>query len=186
MTVDGLLDEVKEMLPVKTDETSVSEAITLGAVKYSVLKTHPAMNVAFDLKQSVSLEGNSGPYLQYTYARTRSVLAKAEESSYDPAESYMPNEEELAVMRYIYRFPEVVSEAASRYCPNLIGNFLYESASRFNGFYNKHSILGNATVQLPKHADLSVIRFRLALTAAVSQCLKNGLELLGIMPLSKM
>jgi arginyl-tRNA synthetase len=185
MTVDGLLDEVKSTLPVKVDDQNIAEAITLGAVKYSVLKIHPTVNVAFDIKQSVSLEGNSGPYLQYTYARTCSVLAKSQipnpksQANYnDQTTNPNPNSEELAILRWIYRFPEVVEEAAVRYAPNMVCAFLYELAGRFNTFYNQHSILS------ADNNDLIV--FRLQLTKAVGQVLKNGLGILGIEALERM
>jgi arginyl-tRNA synthetase len=178
LTVDGLLDEVKQLLPVKSDDKT-DEAIVMGAVKYSVLKTHPTLNVSFDIKQSVNLEGNSGPYLQYTYARSQSVLSKSKTGKEGNIEAgYTPNNEELHVLRYLYRFPEVVEEAAERYSPNLVCNYVYELAQRFNKFYNQHSILS---------ADNDYKRrFRLDLTKSVGQILENGLQLLGIKALEKM
>jgi arginyl-tRNA synthetase len=181
LTVDGLLEEVKELLPVKSSE-EINEAVAIGAVKYSVLKAQPTLNVAFDIKQSVNLEGNSGPYLQYTYARTKSVISKAGPSvmpkSCHLQVSYTINKEELHILRYLYRFPEAVEEAAKRYGPNLICNYLYELAQRFNTFYNQHSILSADNKDSKE--------FRLILTAVVSQIIKNGLILLGIEALEKM
>jgi arginyl-tRNA synthetase len=185
LTVDGLLDEVRSLLPIKVDDEDISEAVTIGAVKYSVLKPQPTMNVAFDIKQSVSLEGNSGPYLQYTFARTQSVLSKSQISNSKfqtgaklQIQNLSLNKEELAVLRWIYRFPEVVEDAAKRFSPNLVCSYLYELAQRFNSFYNQHSILS------ADNSDLIV--FRLKLTNAVGQVLKNGLELLGIAALERM
>jgi arginyl-tRNA synthetase len=177
LTVDGLLDEVKELLPVKSAE-KINEAVAIGAVKYSVLKTHPTLNVAFDIKQSVNLQGNSGPYLQYTYARTKSVLAKSQMAVSRIKADYTVNKEELHILNYLYRFPEAVEEAAKRYSPNLVCNYLYELAQRFNTFYNQHSILS---------ADNDITReLRLNLTSAVSQILANGMRLLGIEALERM
>lgn len=181
MTVDGLLDEVKsEVVKMinredKSDEEvgEIAEKVTLGAVKYSVLKTHPTLNTAFDIKTSITVDGNSGPYLQYTYARTKSVLAKNKEGVADKDwGSYEFNSEEMAVLRYLIRFPEVVEEAAIRYAPNLVCNYLYELAQKYNSFYNQHSVLS---------ADNSEAKsFRLAMTKAVGEVLKDGLNLLGI------
>jgi arginyl-tRNA synthetase len=194
ITVDGLLDEVKEEaeklihseVP-DAEKGKIAEGVTLAAVKYSTLKIHPTLNAVFDLKQSVSLEGNSGPYLQYTYARIRSVQSKSGRvgergsRSTEVLGGYKPNSEEMAVLRWIYRFPEVVEEAALKYSPNLVCNFLFELAQRFNTFYNKHSIL------TPEENSKGEGRnFRLGLTAATGQVLKNGLGLLGIEVLDRM
>lgn len=182
ITVDGLINEVKETarLLMKDYDERIVEAVALGAIKYSVLKTQTALNVAFDLKQSVSMNGNSGPYLQYTHARICSVLAKNNSPLSFPSLNLREgvggelNSEELAVLRWIYRFPEVVGEAAEKYAPNLICNFLYELAQRYNSFYNKHSILE------PESGRVEEREFRLAMTAAVGEVLKKGLNLLGI------
>jgi arginyl-tRNA synthetase len=178
MTVDGMLDEVRLNLPVKTEDGHISEVITLGAVKYSVLKTHPTMNVTFDIKQSVNLEGNSGPYLQYTFARTQSVIVKAGVHENYTSENYGMNTEEEAIVRYLHRYSEVAEEAALRYSPNLICNYLYELAQRFNKFYNQHSILSADNQE--------TIEFRLKITTAIGQVIKNGLKLLGIEALERM
>jgi arginyl-tRNA synthetase len=181
ITVDGLLDEVKDNVrPLihlegkrAPEVEEIAEKATLAAVKYSILKNHPSVNTAFDIKQSVSLDGNSGPYIQYTHARIRSVLSKAH---FDGLEAevtdYVQNDTENYILRYIYRYPEVVEEAARRLSPNLLCTFLYNLAQRFNAFYNKCSIL---SAEKPE-----IVKFRLALTAAVGQVIKNGLFLLGI------
>lgn len=174
VTVDGLLDDIKKLLEEKFHKDNL-EAVTIAAVKYSVLKTAPAMNSVFDLEKSVSLEGDSGPYLQYTYARARSVLRKAGVGVgfSDPGAKTAPlQKEELSILRYLYRFPEVVEQAAKQYAPNMICNYLFELAKRFNNFYNNCPILGN--------------HFRLTLTASCADILKNGLNLLGIEALEKM
>jgi arginyl-tRNA synthetase len=141
------------------------------------------MNAQFDIKQSISLEGNSGPYLLYTYARTRSVARKAEAdgSNFSSVQVYSAKEinpEEMAILRHIYKFGEVVEEAAERLAPNIVANYLFELAQRFNTFYNKHSILSSGSEE--------VGRSRLMLTEAVGQVLANGLKLLGIEVLERM
>lgn len=184
--IDDLLDMAVVKATVFNSDSDVAEKVGVGAVKYSVLKVGRLQDTAFDVTESVSLEGNSGPYLQYTYARCQSVLTKAkriQSSSVaatdrtDRIES-SPNEEELRVLRWIYRYGEVVEEAATRYAPNLVCNFLYELAQRYNTFYNKHSILQAQTSESTS--------FRLALTKSVGEVLKSGLNLLGISALERM
>lgn len=183
--IDDLLDLARDRakkLMVEGKRKSVNEklaeAIGVGAVKYGLLKVGRMTDTAFDLEESLSLEGDSGPYLQYTFARTQSVLSKAKELGFvvkglKIGNKVELNDEETALIRWIYRFPEVVSEAAQLYAPNLVCNFLFELAQRFNLFYQKHRILGEGVSK-----DGS--NFRLLLTAAVGQVLKNGLNLLGI------
>lgn len=229
ITVDELLDRVKSLvlLLIKKEGlaleeiSDIAEKVAIGAVKYSVLKTDPTMNALFDFERSVSLDGDSGPYLQYTYARAQSVLRKAGEvglSSPMPARggakspsggavssrlsgSNDINSEEIALLRTLYRFPEVVSEAGSNLKPNLICNYLFDLGQKFNTFYDKHSILGDANrvilseMKDPKRfggnvGDSSpsaqndkqgaIKGFRVTLTVAVGQVIKNGLFLLGI------
>lgn len=172
--VDELIDDVKNLLKPINDDKEILEAVTIGAIKYSVLKSSPLLNAVFDLEKSVSLEGDSGPYLQYTYARARSVLRKSQKtnSKVQINSKIQFTNEELAILRYLYRFPEVVEMAARQYAPNLVCSYLFELAKRFNNLYNNCPILGN---------DL-----RLRLTVATAQVLKNGLGLLGIEALERM
>ena len=154
--------------------TDQAQAVGIGAVKYFDLMHSVQSDIMFDWEKMFKLEGNSGPYLQYTYARTQSVLAKAvgiTRGSYGLFTGNLHPEEEV-IIRWVYRFGEVVEESASRYAPNLLCNFLFELAQRYNTFYNKWSILG---AQGPGERE-----FRLLLTAAVGQVIKNGLNLLGI------
>lgn len=152
---------------------SLAEKVAVGAVKYSLLKFSRDTTIYFDIDESLALEGNSGPYLQYTHARCRSVLRRAKIfNSQFPISNLNWKDEELAILRTIYQFPEVVLAAGQNYAPNLICNFLFDLASKFNLFYNKHSIL--------KAGDPELVKRRLALTVAVGQILKNGLGLLGI------
>jgi len=207
---EWLLDEVKKRLQESykmTDETA--EIVVVGAVKYSMLKVSVTQEIAFDIDESINLHGDSGPYLQYTYARTRSVLKKSEirnskhktstndKNSNDQNRDVLNLEnsnfefvsnfdirvsnltpEELSLLRTLYRFPEVVEDAARTYSPNLICTFLFDLAQKFNLFYDKHPIL--------KADSREQIAFRLALTVAVGQVIKNGLDLLGIKVVEKM
>lgn len=179
LRVDALLDEIKDMVRplIKTDTLNpvevedIAEKTTMAAVKYSILKVDPVADVAFDLKQSVNIEGNSGPYLQYTYARTRSVLSKAGAASHQ-MDSEVLNPEELSVVRAITRYQEVITDAAMKYKPSLLCTYLFDLAQKYNTFYNQHSIL-NADNE-------ATMRLRLGLTEATGQIIKNGLGLLGI------
>ncbi|HUS60506.1 MAG TPA: arginine--tRNA ligase [Nevskiaceae bacterium] len=171
---EWLLDEVKKRLTkaYKMNQ-KVAEEVTVGAVKYSLLKFNPSSEMVFDIDESINLEGDSGPYLQYTYARCQSVLKKAEkEAKGELAIKMELNEEEAALLRTIYKFPEVVIEAGDNYAPNLMTNFLFDLAQKYNLFYNRHRIIQAESEQL--------VDFRLALTAVVAQVIKNGLYLLGI------
>ena len=157
------------------EQEEVAKAVGIGGVKYNDLKQNPERDVIFDWDKILSLEGNSGPYLQYTYARAKSVLAKAQKL---PTLSYqlsVVNPEELALLRTLYRFPEVVEEAGKNYAPNLICSFLFDLAKKFNLFYDHWRIIGDPREEI-----------RLSLTSATAQVLKNGLLLLGIKPLEKM
>lgn len=170
---EWLLDEAKKRIQTAHKVTdAVAEHLAVGAVKYSFLKVGLNQDIAFDIEESISLEGNSGPYLQYAYARARSVLQKAKDSKSVIGGSLSKvGEAELSLLRYLYRFPEIVSVAAENYAPNLLCGFLFEVASRFGRFYDQVPIL---------KAPVAERGLRLALTDAVALTLKNGLTFLGI------
>ncbi len=178
---EWLLNEVKSKLKETyqmTEETA--ELVSVGAVKYSFLKVGLLREISFDIDESISLEGNSGPYLQYVNARIKSVLAKSSTSLGSgkiKVSKDLINAEEMSLLRGLHRFPEVVQEAAGSYAPNLICSYLFDLAQKFNLFYQKHPIL---------KANDSQRDFRLGLTAAVGQVVENGLRLLGIAAPEKM
>lgn len=165
----------------KKEKDELIEVVGIGAVKYALLKQGIGRDIEFDFDTSVSLEGNSGPYLQYTYARTRSVLAKLKSASWRTKlkvqkdnfsfKSLQLENIEIEILRTIYKFPEIVQEAGSSYAPNLICNFLFDLAKMYNSFYNDYPII---------RAEGDSRDFRLLLTMATSQIIKNGLYLLGI------
>ncbi len=161
----------------ESEKEEISETVAQGAVKYAFLKNRIGDNIIFDLKSSVTFEGNSGPYLQYTYARAKSVLAKVNFQNILINQLSL-NPEELSILRYLYRFPDIVAQAGTDYTPNQICNYLYELAKRFNTFYNQHSII-KADSETQKN-------IRLKITSAVAQVLENGLRLLGIKAPEKM
>lgn len=201
------LSNLSDLNDLEKDE--IAEKVAVGAVKYSLLKSDAKNDIAFDLKESVALEGNSGPYLQYTYARAKSVLRKSQEASIKNQEkapgdldsSSMIHDsplvaEELSLLHTLYKFPEVVESAASQYSPHLICNYLFDLAQKFNLFYNNVKILGDTSQKVSRVANAprndvilgtsnartpeSTAEFPLVLTEACAQIIKNGLDLLGI------
>ncbi len=173
-----LLIKNGELTPAQREE--IAEKVAVGAVKYSLLKYGAKTQIAFDLNESVALTGSSGPYLQYTYARARSVLRKLDGvrglETFTPA-SVILNGDELSLARWLARFPEVVQDSATDLAPNLICEHLEATAQKFNVFYDKNPIL---------KAEAATKELRFLLTAAAAQVLKNGLNLLGIATLERM
>lgn len=152
----------------------ITSKVAIGALKWNELKRDPIKDIVFDWDEILNMEGNSGPYLQYTYARTQSVLQKSKIKMSNiklGKGEFQLEPEELSVLRMLQRFCEVVQDAAETYSPNLLCNYLYELAQRYNAFYNKYRIL---------EAESSSKDFRLALTEVTGTVLKNGLKLLGI------
>lgn len=172
ITVEWLLNEARSLIQKNfkcSDE--VGEQIGQGAVKYALLKSGIGQDVIFDFEKSISFEGNSGPYLQYTYARAHSVLVKSKFliSNYSkklPISNIQLNIEESILLRTLSRFEEVIAQAAEELAPDVVAKFLYDIAQKFNGFYNQHKIVDNS--------------FRLWLTEATAKILQQGLGLLGI------
>ena len=149
------------------------EQAILGAVKYAFLKQRIGPDIIYDPAESVSLEGNSGPYLQYAHARARSVLAKAGKQSAKTVETLEAGERSLA--REIGRYPAIVQKAVEDLMPHHICTYLYELAQAFNRFYEH-----NRVVDDPREAE------RLVLVALYADVLKDGLTLLGIVAPDKM
>ncbi len=165
----------------KTLAPETIEKVGTGAVKYALLKNSIGNNVEFNFNESVSFEGNSGPYLQYTFVRCISILnkfANTEDISTKTGDiNFVVKEEELAILRRLVKFEETVVAACQMYSPNIMCNYLYELAQEFNLFYQKHSIL---------NSDSDTKEFRLLITRAVARILHNGLFLLGIETVEKM
>jgi arginyl-tRNA synthetase len=150
------------------EKENIAKAVGVGAIKYFDLSHHPTSDIIFDWEKLFLLEGNSAPYLQYTFARTQSVLrkAKAQDTKYNKQDI---NDEEALLLRSFPRFSETIIDAAKNYSPNLLANYLFDLAQKYNNFYNQHRIIGSENQGL-----------RIMLTIAVGQILKNGLTLLGI------
>lgn len=159
------------------DRENAVKAIALGAVKYSLLKVRLGKDIIFDFDKSLSIQGNSGPYLQYTYARCKSILRKAKASTKQRNFKDI-SKEELDILRLLMRFPEQVKEAAERFSPNLVCSYVFALAQAYNLFYNTKPVLQAETKEAKE--------FRLLLTAATAQVIKNSLSLLGIKTLERM
>jgi len=184
LTLDWLLDEVKKAVkkivdsdrsrvtPGMTDEEKqqVIDIVSIGAIKFSMLKYAPQTDITFDIEKSVSLEGDSGPYLQYTYARAKSVLRSAAYNYIPGAEAKDLEVEERALLQKIEHFESILEESAGDYSPNTLAEYLLEFARSFNLFYQKHPIIKSG----------EKMELRLALTCAVAVIIKQGLYLLGI------
>ena len=165
----GKLDGLTE-----SEVEEISETVGLGALKYFLLKVDPRKNMLFNPRESIDFNGNTGPFIQYTYARIRSVLRKAAEEGFK-AVSYaavVPNEKEIALIQSLADFPSVVEEAGRDYSPAVIANYVYELVKQYNQFYHDYSIL--------KEEDAAVKSLRLALCEQTARVVKTGMGLLGI------
>jgi arginyl-tRNA synthetase len=160
----------------ETEKENICRQIGLGALKYFILKVDPKKNMTFNPSESIDFNGNTGPFIQYTYARIRSVLKKAEEKNitygdrdYD---NLIPNDKEISVIKLLNDFPALVREAADELSPALIANYCYDLAKEFNQFYHDFSILGEE--------DPGKREFRLKLAVMTGSVLEKALWLLGI------
>lgn len=181
--IDKAKEDLKQYIKVETltseEVEEITEKVAIAAIKYSLLKVTRTQDMVFDYETSISLEGDSGPYIMYSYARAKSILREAKvESNEFKIESGLDSEEEVGVLKLLSLFPEKVSEAAREYAPSIVANYLYDVAQSYNKFYNTHSVL--------KAESEDVKQSRLALTQATAQVLKNGLGLLGIETVEKM
>ncbi len=157
------------------EKNDVSHKVGIGALKWNDLKGDPKRDIVFDWDEVLNMQGNSGPYIQYTFARAGSILTKAGKNGSVAATDVSINEDENSVLRRLYQYPEVVVEAAKNFTPQVVATYLFGLAQRFNGFYNLNQVVGGENEE-----------FRLRLVAATAQVLKNGLSLLGIEVVEKM
>ncbi len=166
--IDVVAEEARERAG---DRQTDAEAVAIAALKFAILRSKPGQNINFDPETSLSFEGDSGPYLQYTHARLSSLLSKAADEGMMPA--HAPAFDDLAdIHKIIYRFPEIVREAIVEYAPHTVAIYLLEVARAFNSYYGAHKIVDTN--------DREGTANRLALVRAVQILLNNGLHLLGI------
>ncbi|NRB58433.1 MAG: arginine--tRNA ligase [Winogradskyella sp.] len=163
--LDGYNEEEKKAL---------YKTIGLGALKYFILKVDPKKRILFDPKESIDFQGNTGPFIQYTYARIQSILRKSENNNNVTlsAVEVSLHDKERELLKQLELFPEVIQNAASQHSPALIANYTYDLVKDFNSFYQNVSILG---------ADSdSEKTFRVQLSKSVGQTIKNAFSVLGI------
>ena len=155
------------------ERDDVLRMIGLGALKYFILKVDPRKTMLFDPSESIDFNGNTGPFIQYTHARIKSVLRKSGED-YNAVDisAVEPNEKETSLIQKLADFTAAVSDAGRNYSPALIANYVYDLAKEYNQFYHDYSIL--------KEQDEKVRAFRLLLSATVADVICRGMSLLGI------
>jgi arginyl-tRNA synthetase len=153
------------------EKMRIYRQVGMGALKYFILKVDPKKNMTFDPNESVDFNGNTGPFIQYTNARINSVIRKGESIEKASGSGEM-NEKEIALVRMMYEYPDMLKEASRTLNPSLVANFLYELAKEFNQFYHDNSIL---SADSPDQVSL-----RLLLVEGLGRIINNGMELLGI------
>jgi len=158
------------------EAADIARIVGLGALKYFILKVDPRKNMTFNPKESIDFNGNTGPFIQYTYARIRSVLRKAEESGYRAqVQEQLADclaDKELSLIKNLYEFPVVVKEAGNNYSPAVIANYVYELAKEYNQFYHDYSVLYETNSDLRD--------FRILLSDQTAKVIRTALYLLGI------
>lgn len=152
----------------------IAEMVGLGALKYFLLKVDPRKNMTFNPAESIDFNGNTGPFIQYTYARIRSVLRRAAEAGMEMTDysAVIPNDREVALVQRLADFPSVVAEAGRNFSPALIANYCYDLVKEYNQFYHDCSIL--------RETDSAVRSLRLALSEATARVVAAATGLLGI------
>jgi len=172
--ISAELGKLDGLTPAETD--NIIRIISLGSLKYFILKVDPRKNMTFNPKESIDFNGNTGSFIQYAYARIRSVLRKAAEQSID-IKSDIPTDTQVAakeqsIIQILADYPSIVREAGETYSPACIANYVYDLVREFNQFYHDYTILGET--------DPHVKYLRLALSANVAKVIRSGMSLLGI------
>ena len=184
ITGESLINDVRLLVIEKIADRDLSEEemenisndVCISALKYSILKQSIGGDIIYNFEKSISFEGDSGPYLQYSYARANSILEKAKKENLSPSFKILPKET-AEVEKLLYRFPEIVARATKEFGPHYIANYLIELARSFNSFYGNNQIVNKNNKESS---------YRIALTEAFSIVMKNGLHLLGINAPEKM
>lgn len=162
----GKLDDYSD-----EEKNALYETIGQGALKYFILKVDPKKGILFNPKESVDFNGNTGPFIQYTYARIQSILRKEKATAFNESDINL-NENEIEIIRHLNNFQENIQKAADDLSPAIVANYVYDLVKLFNSFYQNHPILKAETIDLKN--------FRLLLTQWTSHVIYNSLYLLGI------
>ncbi len=184
ITGENLISQVEELVKEKikardfseTEKSEIAQSVSIGAIKYSILKQAVGGDIIYDFEKSISFEGDSGPYLQYSYVRAKSILEKAGPKNLDIEIADFPKEVST-LEKLLCRFPEVVLKSSELLSPHVIATYLIELSSAFNAYYAQNQIIDDKN-------PLSL--YRLAITSAFVQTMKNGLWILGMSAPSKM
>jgi arginyl-tRNA synthetase len=181
--IDDLIDDIRESIykvikdkfPKKKAE-EISEKVAIGAIKYALIKLSPDRNVMFNKEEIIRYEGDTGPYLQYTYARANSILKKEKIKGTIDA-SLLKDEREIMLLKILAKYPLILEKAARDMKPNYLANYLYMLTENFNNFYQNVPVL---------KAEPELVKARLKLVESVKTVIESGLNLLGIPVLEKM
>ena len=168
-------DKVNKLENITENEAQeIARVVGMGALKYFILKVDARKNMLFNPEESIDFNGNTGPFIQYTYARIRSILRKADEQGIVPQKltTCELSDKEISLVQHLQGFAAAVRQAGQDYNPSCIANYCYELVKEYNQFYHDFSVL--------REEDEAKRAFRLALSAAVSQVVRNGMGLLGI------
>lgn len=168
--IDAVSEEVAEVSAGRDIDEKTKSDIAIAAIKFSILRAKPGMNINFDPETSLSFEGDSGPYLQYTHARIQTLIEKAKEQGITA--ELQSGIEISDLEKIMYRFPEVVELAITEYAPNYIVTYLLEIARSFNSFYGSNKIIDTDNKEISAH--------RIAIARSAQIIIKNGLWMLGI------
>jgi arginyl-tRNA synthetase len=157
----------------ESEKLDTNRMIGLGALKYFILKVDPRKRMLFNPEESIEFQGNTGPFIQYTHARIKSLLRKAEEMNIPNIGVYQNLEGiERELIKHILNFPSIVQEAASEQAPSVIANYTYEMVKTYNGFYQQLAILNDE--------DVAAVHFRIDLSRKTAAVIAKGMKLLGI------
>ena len=156
----------------KEEKNSLYSTIGLGALKYYILKVDPKKRILFDPEASIDFNGNTGPFIQYTYARIKTLTNNVKEKTFSIDESLKIENKEKELIKHLGRYPEIISLAGNQYSPAIIANYLYDLVKSYNTFYQNINIL--------KTDNLKLQNFRIALSKKVAEVIKNASYLLGI------
>ncbi len=176
--IDTMVSGAAEMSADRLGDMSEEEAkevarmVGLGALKYFLLKVDPKKNMLFNPKESIDFNGNTGPFIQYTYARINSLLRKASDFDAEATPKAVPNQKESTLIQKIADFPSVVADAGRNYSPAVIANYCYDLAKEYNQFYHDYSIL--------REENKEVKDLRLLISYVTARTLKSAMALLGI------
>ena len=174
-TAREMSDELGKLDGASEEEAAaISEMVGLGALKYFILKVDPKKTMLFDPRESIDFNGNTGPFIQYTHARIRSIMRKAEETGIqtDSFTQAQLLQDEIELIKALTEYPATVRTAGEQFAPSVIAAYAYDLAKQFNGYYHDHSIL--------KEENEATRALRLKLAAVVARTLKSAMALLGI------